>query len=326
MKNYLSALLNDTGVVEVRHLPSGQSGRFNDVDKLLMNLDGYQHQGNLYTSLNRPSDQSASNQFKDSALCDKDINRIVRLPFDFDPVRGNEASTEAELQAAKIRAEGLIQRLYVQGFPMPLVAMSGNGYHLQYRCALPVNDETRQMLKAIYTGLRSELSDDEVEFDSTVRNPSRILRLYGTLNRKGRHTAERPWRMTSCKMPRDWRQVRTQQIEQLAELYVKKQPEKTSVSADRNFIGSGDYVSLDIVSWFKALGLYEHHIDNNIHSVVCPWEHEHSCKTFNDTVIFESDGGWPGFHCKHSHCDGRNIKDVLKHYGNADQFCARAVA
>ena len=88
--------------------------------------------------------------------------------------------------------------------------------------------------------------------------------------------------------------------------------------------GSGDFSTLNVVRWFAAHGLYEHHIEENKHSVVCPWESEHSDVHPNDSIIFDGDGSWPGFHCKHSHCDGRNIRDVISLFGDADAYCREA--
>jgi len=61
------------------------------------------------------------------------------------------------------------------------------------------------MLRAIYSGLHAEYSDDSVEFDRSVRNPSRIFRLYGTINRKGLNTPDRPNRRAACWIPSPWR-------------------------------------------------------------------------------------------------------------------------
>ncbi len=321
---YLRSLIADAGVVEIRHLPTGQSGQFNDVDKLVSALGSRVDRGNLYSTLNRPTDQTARNSFGTSAYSDSDISRITRIPFDFDPCRPTGcASTDEELKDASARCDGLLQALYGLGWPIPLKAMSGNGYHLQYRCALQANAETKEILKLLYRGLGKDYSDDVVDFDTTVRNPSRILRLYGTLNRKGKNLPDRPWRRSRCDVPRDWRQVTRRQIEKLAERYARKPAPVVTPWPSVPVVGRGDYSQLDVVRWFHSHGLYEHHIEANKHSVRCPWEGEHSMVAKNDTIVFESDGGWPGFHCKHSHCDGRSIRDVMVIMPDADAFCGQ---
>ena len=322
---YLEHLFRDAGIVEVRHLPTGRSGIFDNPTSLLQEIEPLRGSGNLFCTLNRPTQQEASNQFGAKALRDADIGRIVRIPFDLDPVRpAGCPSTGSELQAAHSRAVGLSNRLRAFGWPAPLVGMSGNGYHLQYRTALPADAETREMLNLIYRGLKAEFDDDVVGFDTTVRNPARILRLYGTTNRKGENLPDRPWRETSCSVPQRWKQVHPTLVSALAESFARRLHRKPSPHHEPiSLAGRRDYRFLDVVSWFQALGLYEHHIERHIHAVTCPWESEHTTSARNDTTIFEADGGWPGFHCKHSHCAGRNIRDVLTLYRNADSYCRR---
>ena len=76
---HLETLIRDAGVVEVRHLPSGESGRFDDAGKLVHALGHCTDIGNLYTTLNRPFDQDAENAFGTPAYSDCDIGRIVRF-------------------------------------------------------------------------------------------------------------------------------------------------------------------------------------------------------------------------------------------------------
>jgi hypothetical protein len=189
---------------------------------------------------------------------------------------------------------------------------------------MPATDETRSLLKVIYSGLKKNFSTEAVSFDTTVRNPSRILRLYSTINRKGENTADRPWRESFHWPIEQWIQVRPAQIERLAKRFEKVRPVPTPqhVNYSPNH-GDGDFSTLDVVRWFTAHGLYEHPLDDNKHAVVCPWEAEHTSSNPNDTIIFEADGGWPGFFCHHSHCEGRNIRDVLVLFGDADAFCSR---
>jgi len=319
--DYIGQLIADTGVVELRHFNQGriQSALFDDADKLRHSIPDV---GNCFTTLNR-LDRAACNCFGAMASRDDQIIKIVRIPFDFDPVRPPKVpSTQTELDQARERANECERYLRMMGWPDPLVAMSGNGWHLQYRTLMPATAETKAILKVIYSGLDEMLSDDAVSFDTTVRNPSRILRLYGTTNRKGATTDDRPHRKSFHLPIEQWHQVRPRQVEKLGKRFEKPKP----VVDQREFTpvsGSGDYSSLDAVRWFSSHGLYEHHLEDNKHAVVCPWEYEHSESNPNDTIIFEADTSWPGFHCHHAHCEGRKIRDVIALFGDADQFCTR---
>ena len=88
--------------------------------------------------------------------------------------------------------------------------------------------------------------------------------------------------------------------------------------------GAGCYNSLDVVAWFSAHGLYVGQLRSGVHGVRCPWSEDHTAPPRGDggdCVIFDPDGSWPGFHCKHGHCADRNIRDVMALFGDADNFC-----
>ncbi len=333
MKNstltYLDHLFRDAGWVELRHQnEQGWATSWHaTAEELLETARLKAGHGNLFTSLNHVS------ACPDGAICNDHVDRHVRLLFDFDPARpSGMPSTEIELQAACQRATEVQRHLSGHGWPVPAVAVSGNGYHLQYRTALPNTPVVREQLSVIYAGLHRLFDDDVVSFDRSVRNPGRICTLYGSYKRKGKATAERPHRKSSIVIPRDWRQVRPRQIDQLANLYAKiatdSRVEEGTGGLGASFRpGQGDYRTLDVVAFFKAHGAYVRHLGGNVHGVRCPWSHEHSSpspRDGSDTVTFEPDGRWAGFACKHAHCSGRNIKDVIAIWPDVDQFCSRA--
>lgn len=323
---YLLQLFSDNAQVEVRHLHDGraESGIFDSVESLQYAIHRRKEIGNLYTTLNRPSYRKIFNRFGESAMKDRDFTRITRLVFDFDPVRSpGTASTADELKAARQVSVKFMQARNADGWHAPLVAMSGNGWHLQYRTVLPADADTRQMLRQLYRGLGREWTTEQVSFDTTVRNAGRIFRLYGTLNRKGPDTPERPHREAYASVPPAWRQVSRVQVENLAKRYASKPAPQRSGPVVA-VVGRGDYRSLDVVALFRGREMYMHHLERNIHEVVCPWEHQHSSSSPADTVIFEADGGWPGFHCKHDHCADRGIMAVIRIMPEVGAYCGKA--
>lgn len=330
--DYVGWLLRDNGSVELRHQIGERwtTGWFTDLDRLIRQVDRLRDRGNLYTSLNGPKPRHVGNDMTGSPICNGDVAWITRLPFDFDPVRPTGvSSTDDELRAALDRRNGLVAMLRKLGWPLPLHGLSGNGYHAQYRVRLPSNDETADMMRSLYSGLASEFADDEVEFDRSVKNPGRIFRLYGTRNRKGPDTPERPHRDSACWIPDPWRQVDKRLVEDLASFYARRAiPAQTAVAAAQagpRVEGKGNYSTLDVVAWFTAHGLYRHAIDQTTHSVWCPWRDGHSTPHGRTgAVVFVNPGRWPGFHCHHGSCAGRTIADVMRLYGDADAYCAAA--
>jgi hypothetical protein len=335
-RDYLGWALTDCGLIELRHQDGGRwaTGWFTDLDALLQEARARAGTGNLYLSLNAPKPRPVANSMTGSPIRDEDVAWITRLPFDLDPERPTGVcATDEELAAAFERRNALVAMLGKLGWPLPLHAKSGNGYHALYRVRLPNNAETREMLAHLYRGLAGQFGDNEVAFDTSVRNPGRILRLYGSINRKGPDTPERPHRESTCCIPPRWQQIPPRLIARLAEHYARQQTPRPAAAAAERPAGSptptgrGDYASLDVVAWFAAHGLYRGHIRDHLHAVTCPWSEEHSTPSpanGGDTVIFESDGGWPGFACKHRHCAERTIRDVMQTLGDADAFCAVA--
>ena len=337
-RRYVEHALADNGVIELRH-QDGQrwtSGLFDNADDLLVAARSRHRVGNLFISLNRPSPRIADNRMGSDPLGNADMQWITRLFFDFDPIRPKDtASTEDELSFARRAAEEVQKIFKVMAWPDPLMAISGNGAHLLYRTHQPNTAEIRDMLGVIYAGLRQDFSTDQIDFDRAVKNPGRIGPLYGSIKRKGPNTPDRPHRQSRIvTWPREWTQVSRRSLDGVANFYAQRQPVKTTVTppvaCGARFSGSGDYASLDVVAWFTAHGLYRRSLgsygDSQRHAVRCPWEGEHSTASNEldtSTVVFEAGSGWPGFHCSHSHCEGRTLREVLQVLGDADVFCSR---
>jgi hypothetical protein len=338
--NWLDWQFEDNGIVELIHMPEPRilrRGFFDTREQLVRVARSHQQAGNLFVSLNRPAARYIPNDFVGGhAMKDDQVERITRIPFDFDPVRADgfkgHPSTEAELNLARERLTGLFRHMQAFTGAIPATAVSGNGIHVIYRTALPNTQETAEALRAVYRGFKALLSDDAVEFDTTVCNPARFFPLYGSIKRKGVASATRPHRRTAIDIPQGWRQVSRREVMNLADYFarlnVRDRSEQAS-AGERGIkpTGSGDYKTLDIVSLFESHGLYLRPGDDVKHFVICPWSGEHSDKpTPNDTstVIYESGPNqWPSFRCLHSHCDHRRIAEVINHFSNTDDYCGQ---
>jgi hypothetical protein len=133
---------------------------------------------------------------KDFSAGDADVLRRRWLPVDVDSRRKSGISaTEAERRRAKRVAWEVHKFLTGRGWPAPVIGDSGNGYHLIYRIDEPRDDGGR--VKHCLEALASRFDDESVSIDTSVHNPARIWRLFGSLNRKGDHAGERPHRATA---------------------------------------------------------------------------------------------------------------------------------
>jgi hypothetical protein len=124
---------------------------------------------------------------------DADVVRRRWLLVDVDPQRpAGVSATDAEKAAAKRKAAQVREYLAAQGWPAPVSADSGNGYHLLYRVDLPPDDGG--LVRGALRALAARFDDNTATVDTSVFNPARLTKLYGTVSRKGAATPERPHR------------------------------------------------------------------------------------------------------------------------------------
>jgi hypothetical protein len=131
---------------------------------------------------------------KDGELAkDRDVVARRWLLVDADPVRDPLISaTDGEKAEARAAALAVMEYLRGRGWPDPILADSGNGFHLLYRVDLPADDGG--LIERVLKALAAQFDSDRVKIDRTVFNASRICKLPGTLARKGDNTKDRPHR------------------------------------------------------------------------------------------------------------------------------------
>jgi hypothetical protein len=176
---------------------------------------------------------------------DEDILRRIGLVFDTDPDRqAGISATYAEKEAARERIEQLISHLSGLGWPEPILADSGNGYHARYKINLTVDDGG--LVGRVLKAADARFSDEHVKIDTRLGNPSRIIKLYGTKSRKGEDTPDRPHRWTRvCSIPDEYRVVPSELLEAFAAEVVQRPvavacPSNVTRSASNRVSVAGD--------------------------------------------------------------------------------------
>jgi hypothetical protein len=133
---------------------------------------------------------------KDELVTDALILRRRWLLIDFDPCRiQGISSTDAEKAAAfeaATKAKVLLPSFGITGYAL---ADSGNGYHLLCNLELPAADSGR--VRRVLSACARAFDSRHVKVDQKVFNPARIVKLYGTMSRKGDHTPSRPHRRST---------------------------------------------------------------------------------------------------------------------------------
>jgi hypothetical protein len=120
------------------------------------------------------------------------------LYIDVDPVKADEhkhdPATDEEKAATKAVCEAVNEYLAGHGWPAPVIADSGNGYGLFYRCDLPNDAVTQATFRRLLADLAARYSGPHGSIDKSVHNANRLAKLPGTWARKGACTDDRPHR------------------------------------------------------------------------------------------------------------------------------------
>ncbi len=208
IRHALSVLAQPGQTIELR-IPGMQgkrtdSGYFNDPDKLADAAVNYDNRvEGIYITVNPVNPAllaRSSNRVKEYAkqtTSDKDVLRRRWIFIDFDPVRpAGISSSDAESSAALERAAACRDRLAARSIPTVL-ANSGNGTHLLIPIDWPNDDASATLIKEFLALLDGKFSDEQVKVDTGMIGASHLIKLYGTMARKGDCIPERPHRRSA---------------------------------------------------------------------------------------------------------------------------------
>lgn len=334
VRRALEILHPDGSLFEIRVISDNKkilSAYFKKIDeaiKALENLTDYQlRDTNVYTLLGRIHDACYSrkqcNRFLQvrTTTGDSDIVGLRWIFIDFDPVRpSGTSSTDEELDAARFRAEQVCAFLKRNGFPDPLVGMSGNGYHLLYKISLQKSET--ETIKTFLQTLANLYSDEIISIDTGNFNPSRPCKLYGTVAQKGTGTPERPHRMSYIvQAPEEIQETSLDLIKKIIEENPikgkeKRQNNNTNTNTSTSYTGKsrrGTFSSEDeFEAWMQAHGVewtdkkkYPGYVLYVLPKCAFEESHTGSC-----TRLTLSDDGIPGYDCLHKNtCGERKWRD-----------------
>lgn len=315
-------------VVEVRALSDTGtfSGYYNDIDRLAADaeaLDSTPQFKGIYFTLNpvnpallaRKVNRISKQGKTDASTSDQDITRRRWLPVDIDPTRpsgissSNEEHEEALTKAKKIR--GFLSEM---GWPVPILADSGNGAHLLYRIDLPNDAEATQLVKDCLTTLSQFFTDARSSVDIANHNASRIWKLYGTVSRKGDNTEDRPHRRSEIlEHPEDLNPVKVSDLMLLASLMTGDESKKSGSNATGGNSGTSN---IDLGDWLSSHGIgYEEKPYSGGRLFVfdeCPFSGAHKDGAY--AIQFVSGAIFAG--CHHNSCGGgeQRWKDLREMY------------
>lgn len=292
------------------------SGYFTDVETILKEIKRFD-KCNIYFTLNIIDPACYSREQHDkislkpkSTTSDKEIiaRKWCLIDIDVEKPSDTNSTDEEKLLAQKV-VNNVYKFLRDEGFELPIVCDSSNGYHLLLKQAMKASDENTQTMKKFLQVLDMFFSTDKVKIDCSTFNLSRICKLYGCVSRKGSNTKERPQRESSIlKVPREIKVTPNEYFEKVAS-YLPV-PEKKDRS---NFYGR-DSFDLD-----EFLQKYNIKVRNVVTSSEytkyileeCPFNSAHRAP---DSCVFKMRDGSYGFKCFHNSDSHYTFRDFRLHF------------
>ena len=284
----LKVLIEPGSVVELRALgvPSGRyantiSGYFDNLDAMALEAARLSDVGavGVYFTLNplKPSLLARSaNRARIAgrdvpSAGDHDVTGRRWLLIDSDPNRPSGISASDEEKAAAFqRTRQVSTALRDAGWPHPIAADSGNGFHLLYRIDLPAEDGG--LIQKVLEALAFRYGDDVVKIDTAVHNPARIDKLYGTFARKGDSTDDRPHRLSRItQVPASLEVVTEEKLRAVAAWRPPPDPKPNGGHSSRDF---------DLEQWIASHGIevrgpYSWQGGRKWILPRCPWNQSH---------------------------------------------------
>lgn len=318
LQQWWQIFVNDDDFTEVRILGKYQySGYFKSLDNLINALTPYTQYDDeqIYFTLNSIDKACYGRQQSEkivkspkSTTSDNDIIRRKWVLIDLDPKRavGVNASAE-ELEKAHQKAREVYVHLKKFGFHDPVICISGNGYHLQYKCNLPNTEDATNVIKDFLKVLSLNFSDEAIEVDEKVFNAGRICKLYGTVAKKGANIDARPWRMSKIVyVPDGIKENDIELFKSVAAYVPKAEPTQN--------IGRGGFpvnTKFDLDSFLNEHGIkYKKEAVSGGSKYIldhCLFNEAHRGK---DAVIFQLDNGAISYNCFHNSCRHHTWRDV----------------
>lgn len=336
MKVYLNTLGNE--VVEVRafsaaryiHINSSRkytndtiAGWYDDFDKLeedINALDACQDIDGIYTTIHAIKPELLSRAYNrldytpKKTTSDNDVTHFSVFPVDFDTeegVSGISASAE-ELAESQERAKVLSEFLDEAGISH-IKAMSGNGYHIlvllnPFECTKENVDKFKKVGDSVA---------EEWGTDKTIYNPARILKLYGTMTRKGDHTEERPHRRSEVWIPDSLERYDFDRIESIFKPFFSEpaeQPLPKAQPTQKTQPAQNTSLKAYLAKHGVEIGEGKAYEGGTKYQIDCPFNPDHKAP---DAALYESANGW-SFKCSHNSCSSKDWKAFKAHHNIKD--------
>jgi len=333
----VEALFPEGSLIELR-IPKSSVGTiigfFRDREKLIPAIEEYSGKvPAVYYTLNAPPPELYDNaQLKNAAVAGvhgcKDDEVMVRnwLLIDCDPVRVDSdgkpltdqkvSSTDAEKESSLAIAQKIKAYLQEKGWPPPVTADSGNGYHLLYNLGgMPSTKELTETVHKALEHLAQKFNTDMVGVDVVVSNPSRITKAYGSFTMKGTATIDRPHRFSRVCTVGGQDAVTIMQLAALKPTQVVAKKSSIVIkakAAEKYATTDGPEKMEEFLEWYDIAHKVMVREKNGYkwQIIPCPFNAEHN---LGEVAVFVNDDGGYGFKCFHNSCADNHWQEFKNH-------------
>ncbi|MFV0394976.1 MAG: phage/plasmid primase, P4 family, partial [Coprobacillaceae bacterium] len=195
------------------------------------------------------------------------------------------------------------------GFGIPIIADSGNGYHLLYNVNFENSEEHKIMVEELLKLLDLMFSTDEVDIDVKVFNPSRITSLYGTLKQKGSNTKERPHRISRI-ITTDYSNTDIEVIKEFIKNFKYISDDDVTIENKKTKYFNSDF---NLMEWlekhnisYKLLNKMYKSEWNMYRLEKCYFNNEHDAPTLLEK------NGYVKYKCHHNSCSSNTFKKMVE--------------
>jgi len=318
IRRYLDVIRPDGALFEIRAIDgkSIYSGYFTDSEKAIKEMRIYRN-ANLYVVFNEIHEACYSRKQRDIIIqtaintSDNDIVSRRWILIDIDPVRPSGVnSSNDELKHALDVSSKVGKFLRNIGFSNPIFGMSGNGFHMMYRIDVKNTPEATQYVKDFLGVLSIYFSNDNANVDTSVFNPSRITKIFGTHSRKGTDKDDiRPQRLSHLKhIPQNIVVNDFELVKKVANMLPKHDKPSYKNNYNRDRFDIDTFISDNNIRIAKDVN------QNGVRKLVldeCPFDSSHKAP---DSALFVMPNGAIGFKCLHNSCSHHGWHDVRTMY------------
>lgn len=265
----------------------------------------------------------------------KDHQIVYRRRFliDIDTRREKDAiSTDEQFAHALAVGKAVIVWLEEYGLTGSTLATSGNGIHVLPYCELPNDRESENIIKRVLMAIQAKFENEHVKIDASLFNSGRLVRAYGTTNRKVEHLHPGKGRFGYIIGPGGTAPADCKSI--LLKI-VAENPVECAEIVYRENDGTGGHetqamMERELASWGR--------IDKNFrytwagrrdgYEIICPgamgWADGSRHSQSGGSSFIYLQNGWVTFVCQHDHCGAgtthgkKTIRHLRRHFDAMD--------